>query len=68
MVRKILNPRRTVEARPVVKKDRKVVDKRVSVCTDCSRGIFADHDYIWTSRGLVHTSCNKRTNETNNAA
>ncbi len=33
------------------------VDKRVSVCTDCEKGIFTHHNYLWTGRGLVHQEC-----------
>ncbi len=39
-------------------------DLRISVCTDCERGIFIDHEYVWTSRGLVHTKCEEIKNET----
>jgi hypothetical protein len=38
-------------------KDKKVIDNRVSVCTDCRRGIFTFQEHEWTSRGLVHGSC-----------
>jgi len=40
-------------------KGRKVVDTRVSVCTDCRAGIFEHHEYLWTSRGLVHRGCDE---------
>lgn len=39
-------------------------DQRVSVCSDCRRGIFEFHEYIWTNRGLVHTECNDETETT----
>lgn len=35
-----------------------IVDQRVSTCTDCEKGIFTYHEYLWTSRGLVHKPCN----------
>ena len=35
-------------------------DQRVSTCTDCKYGIFTFHEYVWTSRGLVHTKCNDK--------
>lgn len=34
-------------------------DQRVSVCTDCKYGIFKFHEYVWTSRGLVHRECDE---------
>ena len=45
-------------------KGNKIVDKRVSVCTDCRSGIFEHHEYLWTSRGLVHKECDEVKNAT----
>jgi hypothetical protein len=36
------------------KQKNKIVDTRISVCNMCNRGIFPHHEYLWTSRGLVH--------------
>jgi hypothetical protein len=41
----------------VSKKDTKNVDQRISVCSDCKRGIYPRHERLWTSRGLVHNPC-----------
>ena len=42
----------------VLKKRDKIVDKRVSVCTDCRAGIFKGQEYYWAKgKGLVHTHC-----------
>lgn len=39
------------------------IDRRVSVCGDCFKGIFTDHEYLWTGRGYVHQECeDKRLN------
>lgn len=50
------------------KRKRGTEDHRISVCTDCRHGIFEGHEYMWTNRGLVHTTCNeekvKRKHET----
>jgi len=35
-------------------------DYRLSVCTNCSTGIFADHKYVWSSKGLIHIDCNDK--------
>lgn len=37
-----------------------IEDRRVSVCTDCGWGIFTNHNYHWTTRGLVHVDCNEK--------
>lgn len=34
-----------------------VIDKRISNCTNCKKGIFPHHTYKWTSNGFVHTEC-----------
>jgi hypothetical protein len=47
------------------KRGEKLVDTRVSVCILCRKGIFPQHDYKWTSNGLVHCVCDdKENNET----
>lgn len=40
-----LNNRKTVE------------DTRLSVCSSCRCGIFKGQEYVWTSVGLIHTTC-----------
>ncbi len=35
-------------------------DRRLTTCTDCKWGIFPEHKYQWTNRGLVHCSCEKK--------
>jgi hypothetical protein len=49
-------------------KGRKKTDNRVSVCTDCRAGIFIQQEYIWTRRGLVHTECELKEDETKDAS
>lgn len=40
-----------------VRRGDKLADQRISVCIDCRWGIFKHHEYIFTSRGYVHKSC-----------
>jgi hypothetical protein len=50
--------RREYKAKSVYnKKDNKMEDLRVSVCTICRWGIFKNHVYVWTSIGYVHREC-----------
>lgn len=51
--------RRLDEPLPTIKK-RFVQDNRVSVCTDCRWGIFTHSEYVWTRRGYVHITCEKK--------
>lgn len=32
-------------------------DNRISVCTNCRAGIFKDHKYKWSTKGLIHIDC-----------
>jgi hypothetical protein len=60
--------RRPIKANPVYTKDavaggttkgHKLKDQRVTVCTDCRKGIFEGTERVWTNRGLVHKECNE---------
>jgi hypothetical protein len=48
---------RPARARNVFKKDRKVVDQRISCCSKCKRGIFDYQERVWTGDGLIHGVC-----------
>lgn len=51
-----------VDNKPKIsKKSDAFKDERISICTDCRYGIYPKrHKYMWTSRGLVHLSCEER--------
>lgn len=41
---------------------RKVIDNRVTTCSECRRGIFQDQERVWSSTGLVHAGCDETKN------
>jgi hypothetical protein len=68
--------RTPIKANPVYKRDsiersskgNRMEDQRVSVCTVCRHGIFKFHNYIWTSNGLIHVTCEEtKSDETKNS-
>ena len=46
-----------IKSTPLINNRGKAIDQRISVCTDCRKGIFNFHDYLWTKRGLCHREC-----------
>lgn len=37
-----------------------IIDNRVSVCTECRKGIFKSQEYKWTSTGYIHNGCERQ--------
>jgi hypothetical protein len=41
-------------------KENSNVDRRISVCSECKRGIFPQHEYYWVrGKGLTHKGCDE---------
>jgi len=61
----LLAQNRPLRRKPVFNRNGdKLVDQRVSICSNCNAGIFKGDAYIWSTAGLIHTRCDTRPNET----
>lgn len=36
-----------------------LVDKLITHCSECRRGVFEGQNWIWTVKGIVHKECVK---------
>lgn len=39
------------------------VDKMITVCKECLKGIFEGQEHEWTNRGFIHTKCGVNENK-----